>query len=638
MTIDDLVDLLKSRGADSVAYFHTDHFEPWSINIDDESARAVDRMAKLARSSTYARRLSLFYSVFVPYRLASAQALADGDSRVPEDEVVFFARSARQEEIAREAIRPLVREDGHEMHLHIHHEYWTRNHSHFDTPVSKWVNASSTSDADRRRLDLNFRLCRETIAREIGRPFHRWAFIHGNWALNASDPLICHVTNEMAMIMAHGGYGDFSFPAGRSYCDPKLKAPFTCLPLDLVRAYDDPQANPKAIGVGTNAFSRERFFIWNAPIRSVDSSLDYYSAANREIFKTPERLVATWLSRSFLLDGRIFIKTHAHSMNSAYRLTEPDSVIPHHYPDIVRVFECLARVCERARIELRFETANEVVSHLTKLDDGGHSLKPPLSHREASSRPSMGRAATNVTTVNRAKPPTTTPQLVVDELRDLHHRWLQTERGARQVDDLYSLKMRKNTPLETYELALAKHISERYPIDATRIIEIGTGWGGLSILLARLGFEVLSFEGNVERHTACQWHVAEQIKHNPALRGLLQMPRQGLFPEAFSEADIASAKINLCIATNITSSYSASHEAEMITAATACDELILDLARFGATRDKQADRNSFFRALTSSAFKSVERLFFEAPYEYWRLRSQAMPGRRRRKDGALRID
>ena len=64
-----LADLLKSRNVASVCYFHTDHFEPWSFSIDEASARAVERMAAMARRSPSARRLSLFYSVFIPYHL-----------------------------------------------------------------------------------------------------------------------------------------------------------------------------------------------------------------------------------------------------------------------------------------------------------------------------------------------------------------------------------------------------------------------------------------------------------------------------------------------------------------------------------------------------------------------------------------
>ena len=64
MSIDTLAELLKGRECEAVCYFHTDHFEPWSFNIDETSAQAVERMAEMARSSLYARRLSLFYSVF----------------------------------------------------------------------------------------------------------------------------------------------------------------------------------------------------------------------------------------------------------------------------------------------------------------------------------------------------------------------------------------------------------------------------------------------------------------------------------------------------------------------------------------------------------------------------------------------
>ena len=144
MTIDSLADLLKERGCTEVCYFHTDHFEPWSSNIDDASARAVERMARMARNSPYARRLSLFYSVFIPYRSSSDGPAGQDDSQVSGDGVVFSARSRRQEDVAREVIRPLVMSDGHEMHLHVHHEYWTRNASNLDHPVSRWVNSSST--------------------------------------------------------------------------------------------------------------------------------------------------------------------------------------------------------------------------------------------------------------------------------------------------------------------------------------------------------------------------------------------------------------------------------------------------------------------------------------------------------------
>lgn len=636
MTVERLADLLKSRGCEAVCYFHTDHFEPWSIGIDDASARAVDRMAQLARSSPYARRLSLFYNVFIPYRLESDDSVGSDDMRAPGDGVVFTARSPRQERLASDAIRPLVEADGHEMHLHVHHEYWTRNTSHFDHPVSRWVNACSTGDADRSRLDLHFRLCKEAIAREIGMPFDRWAFVHGNWALNASDPLICHVTDEMAIMMRHGCFGDFSFPAGRSYCDPKLEAPFTCLPIDAPRAYDDLRADPRTIGPDTGVLRPDRFFIWNSPIKATHSSLDYYSAANRSLFKTPERIVAAWLGKSVCLDNKLFIKTHAHSMKSEYRLGEPGAIIPHCYPDVVAILDCLARVCDRAGIELRFQTVNDVVDALGELDGGWKTFAPsaaaatlaapePASLSVASTKaPPPEEAAVELSDPVEASLPPVTPSEMAVELAGLHRAWMEGEGAQSPPDDLYQAKLASGAPLEPYEVDIVTAIVERYPAGATRVVEIGCGWGGLAILLARLGFEVFGFEGNLRRHTACRWHFKEQIRLFPILRNRLHLAPVGLFPEIFAKDALARDKINLCVATNITSSYSAEHQPAIARAAAECDELILDLARFGQARNSQSERDALFEALREINFKPIERLHFQEPYEYWRFRSRAI--------------
>lgn len=630
MRLDDLADLLKGRGCTSVGYFHTDHFEPWSSSIDEPSARAVERMAALARSSSYARRLSLFYSVYVPYRLKQSELADLVDPQVEGDGIVFGSRTSRQEELARDAIRPLAGadgpgSDGHEFHLHVHHEYWTRNHSHFDTPVSRWVNASSTAELDSARLELYVRLCKEAIGRELGRPFERWAFIHGNWALNASDPLICHVADELALLMRQGGFGDFSFPAGRSYCDPRLKTPFSCLPLPLARAYDDPRSDPRPVARGTQAMRPDRFFIWNSSLPSAYSSLDTYSAATRKMLQAPEQVVAEWLRKSPVFEGRLLLKTHAHSMSREYRLTEPGSLIPHCQPDVVRAFDLLAKVCERARLELGFHTVNEVTGFLADLDGGGLDV---LRAGDVAPRTDAGPG---VTTDDRTVLPPVAIEEFVPELVALHRSWMALLPVPLPADDLYAIKVARGTPLTAYELAVAGEIAQRFPADLTRIVEIGTGWGGLSMLLARHGFEVLGFEGNVNRYAACRWHFGELIKRYPALANSLMVPRDGLFPEVFSESALARDRINVCVATNITHSYTAEHQQEIIEAATRFDELILDVGRFGNARNTQAERDLMLRTLTEAGFRPVERLYFQQPYEYWRLQSRRRP---RPVDGA----
>lgn len=620
MSLDTLADLLKQRGCRTVRYFHTDHFEPWSTSIDETSARAVERMAEQARKSPYARRLSLFYSVFVPYRLAS-DGMGPADRRVGTDGVVFIARSEKQEELARSVIRPLVEADGHEMHLHVHHEFWTQNSSYFDTPVSRWVNEFSSAEADAARLDLNFQLCRETISREIGKPFDRWAFIHGNWALNASDTSICRVTNEIAMIMRHGGFGDFSFPAGRSYCDPKLEAPFTCLPVDVAKAYDDPRADAKPVARGSRIMRPDRFFIWNSPIKSTFSSLDYYSAANRKLFETPERVVAEWLSKSVCLGEDLFIKTHAHTMKSDYRLTQPDGLIPHCNPDVIAVFDTLLRVCDRAGVEFALQTVNEVVERFSAFD-GASQVATPRAKPIRSARPKVLQDRPEATPA----PPSASPSAVMDELADMHRTWMATDAVRLRPDRLYQSKVDGRHTLEAYEIELAAEIGKRYPVGRTRIFEIGTGWGGIAILLARMGYEVVGFEGNLRRHAGCCWHFEEQIRRFPALADRLSLADPGLFPEVFHQDALSADKINLCIATNITNSYTAEHERDIVKAAASFGELILDLGRFGRPRNGQEDRDDLLALLQSLGFIPLERLVHQAPNEYWRLRSAETSG------------
>jgi hypothetical protein len=139
-----------------------------------------------------------------------------------------------------------------------------------------------------------------------------------------------------------------------------------------------------------------------------------------------------------------------------------------------------------------------------------------------------------------------TMQGVISELADLHGRWLQTRDAASPADELYLAKLANHAPLEPYEVALATAIAERYPVGATHIVEIGSGWGGLAILLARLGFNVTGYEGNGARHAGCSWHVAQQ---SPALRKRLRLVDPGLFPEALRDAHVTADKLNICIAT-----------------------------------------------------------------------------------------
>lgn len=146
-------------------------------------------------------------------------------------------------------------------------------------------------------------------------------------------------------------------------------------------------------------------------------------------------------------------------------------------------------------------------------------------------------------------------------------------------------------------MAIASRILERFPPDISRIIEIGAGWGSLSILLARIGYEVFSYEGNASRYAGCRWHFDSQIERFPELQHRLQLAPMGLFPQTFDDSAVSGTKINVCLATNLTHSYTRDHASDVIWAASVFDELILDIGRFGKPRETQRERDEFLRTV-----------------------------------------
>lgn len=672
----DLADILKSRGIRSVYYFHADHFEPWSGGIDEKNARGIERMAEMSRTSPFGSKLSLFYSPFVPYMLDVDGAIGKGGSRVDGDAVVFGRRSASQEKIAADVIRPLITANQHEFHLHVHHEFWTRNDSKFDKPVSNWVNANSTAELDRDRLDLFFRLCIEVIKAELGGGFDRWGFVHGNWALAGSDPLICTLENELSMIMRHGGFGDFSFPAGRGYCDPRLETPFTCLPLDFKRAYDDPLSDPRPIGAGTRALRSDRFFIWNSPIKASASSIDYYTKAKRDSFQDPMRILGEWLRGSVQFGDDLFIKTHAHSMKWEYKISEEGSPIPHCYPDVVRIFEELLRVCDSAQVEFKPVTVNEVMERVRAFDSGAVAAAAPAGDKprregelavatasRASEQPAgpggreavgkaLGRGvdlqlhvhdarsageavavAPDVAPVRReaftkaSMDTATAPegqgvdlQFFSDEFLALQTTWMAGPGAAQQPDELYASKLTRGRALEIYEVEVASAIMARFGHD-TEVVEIGSGYGALALFLARNGYAVQGFEGDRRRSAASAWCLQAYAERYPRLTDRISIA-PGFFPDAPGLREPAGAMSRLGVATNITCSYSANHLTEIIEALSKFEAAVIDLGRFGRSLNAQQDRDALREQLAQSGLEPAERLYASGVYEYWLFRTR----------------
>jgi hypothetical protein len=288
-------DILQRRGVKDVVCFHCDHFEPFRINKSGNRTglEYVERWLEATLGMRHSRYATPFYST---QRFCVLPDGAHGPHHLPGDKLQFGDNSMAKEDAAIiEAIRAAARD----FQIHIHHEYWTSG-----------VHTKTAPDPvqDGQRLAFFLELISSYYDRRIGMP-KQWAFVHGCWALNASDAEICHIVDEIKILQKFGCVADFSFPAGRSHCDPSWKVPSYVQPIVGKKAYDLPEADPLPARVASLP-PKNRFLIWNSQLSSADSSLDTLVTTRAD----PVQVARRWLENSPVIDGVLFIKTHCHSM------------------------------------------------------------------------------------------------------------------------------------------------------------------------------------------------------------------------------------------------------------------------------------------------------------------------------------
>ena len=123
----------------------------------------------------------------------------DSDGRSPVHTMFYPVENPRREHL--EALRPLARAGLMEMEIHLHHDNDTPEHLRATLESAKTL-LGSCGYLSHRRDD----------------PATRFAFIHGNWALDNSRPdgRWCGVNNELQVLRATGCYADFTLPSAPS--------------------------------------------------------------------------------------------------------------------------------------------------------------------------------------------------------------------------------------------------------------------------------------------------------------------------------------------------------------------------------------------------------------------------------------
>ena len=550
--------ILKQRDVSKVVWFHADHWEPWSAAVDDAGRRRVAAYAAQAASSPFARKMTLFYADAPNYaRLGTSK----GETiAVPGDVVEFRIRPEAEAERAREAVREVLALTDNEFQVHIHHEFLTDN-DHDWSDLHRDIKANTDPALEEKRLRLLIELSLAAQRLETGLPLDRWAFIHGCWALNGSDPTICKFANEIELLMEYGCWGDFSFPAGRQHCDPTiLQQPYSVAPIVAIKGYNTEAAHPVAVDVGAGGLTPDRFLIWNSVAKSEMCSVDVYAPEDRARIGYRDRIFNAWMRECPVIDGVLYIKTHAHSMNGGY--FRDGATIPLLYPGVTALFELLRRTCDAAKVELSLATVNQVHRALTALDtDTARQAATPAS-AAASPRGRMARLETAA--LSRAM------------------EWADGgEKARRGAGEYYLDRFATGRFFTDYDLYTAEYCVNKLG-DAPLAVELGCGLGELSMLLAADGMRTVGIESASARHSGAVTLHRTLTEDGYAL-GVLSFS-VGTYPDKRTDAVASDTSNAVLLCTHITSSSLVENMNEVIRSLVRFRHLIIDVSTFGARR------------------------------------------------------
>jgi hypothetical protein len=568
-----LGDIINRRGIRRVAYFHCDHFEPWRWPLNGgvhDNARDVLRFAEASADNEFSRRLTLFYKAHIGFaRTGRARGAVQA---TPGDPFMFLPRPPHVEETCRGAMTGLLERVAHEIQVHVHHENYTYNTTHADPAILEAFSQPDGRIRDSARFEFALRLGLQAMRYETGLPLDRWFFVHGQWGLNASDPGVCHITDEIAILMRNGALGDFTFPAGRPNVDPPHEQPYLARPVDAPRGYMLPAAQPES-AFGNAEAARTKFFIWASPIRHRGTSFDYYSDHVMRDLSEPEEFARRILERSIVADGSLYFKTHAHSMHPKYIRPDGAVVFPHQHPHIRRLMGVLFDAASRAGASIDFVTASEVYDEFIlprPPPPGGFALTLPVGATAYSNTREIlsegGAPLEHVREVNSSAARLVLASLAIN----------------RAATGYYEARARQEEVLAPYESRIAQALLRQPPFDA--IVEVGAGIAALTICLALNGVRAIGMEKDVERARIAQSLLDGLTANHP------ELPARCEIRHAAAPAGLRSivGQNSALVFTNIAGSISPADLDELIALAAGFRTIIVDLSRFFEPRDRPA--------------------------------------------------
>lgn len=643
-----VADSLRRRNIRRIVHFHTDHFEPWRPfpahgNNPALSIESIERFVEKSAQFDVSRRQTLFYKGLINYDLNDSRELHRAN---PDDRLGFIPLSEIEERNSSHALQLLV-SAGHELQLHIHHENFNFTSREPNDATQRYL-AEDGWRYDTARLELAIILNLDAMRRACGKPDAVWFFVHGHWALNASDVRECTIVREIEMLMRNGCAGDFTFPAGRAHVDPRANAPFLVRPLAQPMGYDRREAGGvPAYGAGYPV--RDRFFVWQTPQRHRLCSLDYYSPVVRKRFEDPLAAALAIAESGCVLGETLYHKTHAHSLHPRYWETESNPSPPLLHPGARAELGMLFDAADETGAAVDFGTAAAVYRDVTGApsapaapplfspepmagraavvftDDQGRRVEPPplapkLTQIAAPSprvprgegqnppRPTIVDAPAPDTTENTAANLTSDMSGLADHVDNIASAAAlerQTALGeASGVTGFYATRALEGALLSQAERALAEHVLATPGIAVA--YEIGAGLGVLTALLAAAGMKTVAVEHHAGRHeTSRALHkaVAEALPSaGPKARFV-----KGKFP-LVTEFDTGLNR-SAALLTNLLGGADFEEQLHVILGLKPFKYLFVDLTKFYERRPDAARQRELIRLFRVAGFSEPRELF-----------------------------
>jgi hypothetical protein len=358
----------KLSQCDRVVYMHADHFEPSNTNDSTKVDSILKRMISDIKKGFYKPSLFLKITASMQWR-----------NNEP------FYKMISNHDMIMSHVKTLS-DLGCDIHLHVHHERWT----HSELTNAEWAEPFEKGIiTDSELFELFIRRSLEELDR-YKIPTKNWCFVHGRWALNASDDLSCNITDEISILRRNGCIADFTMPAGRTVCVPSMSGIYAIKPRNVAKCYDVgiPISRGSHLLDDPDAFimcfpSTNYFYVSldNLILKAGTLSKTFFRSAiaednNERFAKCPEDpmlITQEWLLCSCILDRTLIIKTHSHNMRLVFWEDEYGNLVnnsPIFNNNQKERMYLLQQICKDHNVDFKLATARELLKYVKHVDSG----------------------------------------------------------------------------------------------------------------------------------------------------------------------------------------------------------------------------------------------------------------------------